>query len=289
MHREAEYDAEGFVTRKRVRAGSRDLFDVRYGYDTLGNLTQRHDSAFGVDRYLYDPIGRITQHIDPQGKLAQFLIDPAGDRLQTRIVEHERVGTYDGTAYRFDRAGNLVERHDARGELSLRWDANQRLTSSALNGIETRYAYDPLGRRLSKSTADKTTYFAWDADKLVADSRREGPAREWVYLPTTFEPLAVLGADSNPHSILHYHNDPNGCPTRLTDSSGTVKWAASYTAWGAINKLHVDAVDQPIRLQGQYEDVETGHHYNRHRYFDPHSGGLDFRRSAGPRAGTQPL
>ncbi len=42
---------------------------------------------------------------------------------------HERVGTYEGTSYRFDRAGNLIERQDERGELSMRWDANQRLSS----------------------------------------------------------------------------------------------------------------------------------------------------------------
>ncbi|TDR25012.1 RHS repeat-associated core domain-containing protein, partial [Hydromonas duriensis] len=28
----------------------------------------------------------------------------------------------------------------------------------------------------------------------------------------------------------------------------------------------------PIRFQGQYFDHETGLHYNRHRYYDPHSG-----------------
>ena len=29
---------------------------------------------------------------------------------------------------------------------------------------------------------------------------------------------------------------------------------------------------QPLRFQGQYYDHETGLHYNRHRYYDPHSG-----------------
>ena len=68
--------------------------------------------------------------------------------------------------------------------------------------------------------------------------------------------------------IYHYHNDPNGCPTRLTDAAGEVKWAASYTAWGGVSKLHVNQVENLIRLQGQYEDGETGLSYNRFRYYD---------------------
>jgi len=63
-------------------------------------------------------------------------------------------------------------------------------------------------------------------------------------------------------------NDPNGCPTRLIDSKGQVLWAASYSAWGAVDKLHASAVSNPIRLQGQYEDGETGLCYNRYRYYD---------------------
>jgi RHS repeat-associated protein len=51
-----------------------------------------------------------------------------------------------------------------------------------------------------------------------------------------------------------------------------VLWAASYSVWADIDLLHAAAVDNPIRLQGQYADPETGLSYNRHRYFCPHAG-----------------
>jgi RHS repeat-associated protein len=51
-----------------------------------------------------------------------------------------------------------------------------------------------------------------------------------------------------------------------------VLWAASYTVWGAVAHLDVAGVDQPLRLQGQYADPETGLHYNRHRYYAPELG-----------------
>lgn len=71
------------------------------------------------------------------------------------------------------------------------------------------------------------------------------------------------------NGVFYYHNDRNGCPLRLTDDGGRVVWSASFTAWGALQTVLVDDLDNPIRLQGQYCDEETGLHYNRHRYYDP--------------------
>jgi RHS repeat-associated protein len=78
--------------------------------------------------------------------------------------------------------------------------------------------------------------------------------------------------DAKSLRVFHYHNDPNGCPIRMTDSTGRIVWSASYSAWGAVQRMHIDAIDNPIRFQGQYHDDETGLHYNRNRYYDPHIG-----------------
>jgi RHS repeat-associated protein len=94
----------------------------------------------------------------------------------------------------------------------------------------------------------------------------------------THQPATALHSseyqDSSPASLslYWYQNDPNGCPIRLLSSTGEVLWAASYTAWADLDLLHAAAVDNPIRLQGQYADPETGLYYNRHRYFCPHAG-----------------
>ena len=49
-------------------------------------------------------------------------------------------------------------------------------------------------------------------------------------------------------------------------------WAAQYDAWGKVKKFVVNEVDQPLRLQGQYFDRETGLYYNRFRYYSPEIG-----------------
>ncbi len=110
------------------------------------------------------------------------------------------------------------------------------------------------------------------AEPEQASGSRPRKTREYLYYPQTFEPLALIEGGKGAPSVYHYHNDPNGCPTRLTDVRGEVKWAARYTAWGGIAELYADEVKQPIRLQGQYADAETGLYYNRHRYFDAEAG-----------------
>ncbi|WP_279609281.1 RHS repeat-associated core domain-containing protein [Burkholderia diffusa] len=63
----------------------------------------------------------------------------------------------------------------------------------------------------------------------------------------------------------------------LTDEHSEIAWSAEYRAWGvaqeAIRKASGKApIANPIRFQGQYNDHESGLHYNRHRYYDPEVG-----------------
>lgn len=95
----------------------------------------------------------------------------------------------------------------------------------------------------------------------------------------------LLDVADHPGQVLHYVNDLNGCPIRLVDEGGRVCWAASYSAWGKAEQLHARDIDNPIRLQGQYEDAETGLHYNRHRYFDGSTGMFVSRDPLGLTAG----
>ena len=78
-------------------------------------------------------------------------------------------------------------------------------------------------------------------------------------------------------AVAFYQCDHLGTPQELTDMNGEIAWAAEYKAWGyaydALSKAGRQAgLKQPLRFQGQYYDHETGLHYNRHRYYDPHSG-----------------
>lgn len=235
-----------------------------------------------------------------------YQFDSAGNLIYRR--EDDQFATAEGKTLRTSR---------------FQWDANQRLIKSETNGIITTYAYDPLGRRLHKETNGQRTCFYWDGDALVGEEVRvtkdiqllskhdaqliklgiKKPqishdyqnVREYVYYPETFEPLALVECKSkqssdeantnNTRLIYYYQNEPNGSPTRLTDYQGTTVWAVNYSAWGSIRQQHVDEVHNPIRLQGQYQDDETGLYYNRHRYYDSAIGAFVSQDPLGLKAG----
>lgn len=299
------YNQRGRLTHQRIFSDDELLFKTRYSYDTAGNLTKRSDSQFGTDKYTYDPMGRILAHIDPRGKITRFLQDPAGDFLQTRVVHREpgigtdsgdgatdasgwsREGRYGSAGYRFDRAGNLVERSDHERITRFTWDAENHLVESQTNGQTTTYGYDPLGRRIFKRNSDgKHTLFFWDGDALMGEVSQAGDEvpgedavdtkhaadnaeqrREYVYYPLTFVPLALIDSDSGGR-YYYYHNELNGSPIRLTDDAGNIVWAARYDTMGAVHLLEADQVENNLRMQGQYLDTETGLCYNRFRYYN---------------------
>ena len=285
LTRHFRYNADGLMTEQAVAKDGKSLFATRYDYDLVGNLTQRHDSQWGVDRYVYDPMGRILDHIDPRGQLERFFNDPAGDRLVTGVVESQqqttqmlgmgdtwrREGEYLGVQYRFDRAGNMTRKLDGEVRLDLAWDANQRLIASRRTTRDslaiTTYGYDPLGRRLFKETSGAKTWFGWDGDFVAADHLSSG-RREFVYQGLTHIPAVQIWIEGSSDLQRFYITDVNGFANRMLDVSGSTLWAANYSTTGRLELHAGHESDNPLRHQGQYFDEETGLSYCRHRYFD---------------------
>jgi RHS repeat-associated protein len=99
-------------------------------------------------------------------------------------------------------------------------------------------------------------------------------------------------------SIYAIHTDHLGTPQAISDSQQAVVWRANYatfgkatvqarvvdgssktakTSFGIISTANAaTATAKPfefnLRFAGQYEDVESGYHYNWHRYYDPSTG-----------------
>ncbi|NJK32365.1 MAG: RHS repeat-associated core domain-containing protein [Deltaproteobacteria bacterium] len=58
----------------------------------------------------------------------------------------------------------------------------------------------------------------------------------------------------------------------MFDERGACVWAGELDIFGDMQVRLGARDDCPFRWPGQYEDVETGLYYNRHRYYDPRSG-----------------
>ena len=70
----------------------------------------------------------------------------------------------------------------------------------------------------------------------------------------------------------YFHTDPIGTPQEMTNAEGHVVWRAYYKAWGGLEALSPNLVEQNLRFQGQYHDRESGLYYNTFRYYDPAVG-----------------
>ncbi len=74
--------------------------------------------------------------------------------------------------------------------------------------------------------------------------------------------------------VVHlYHCDHLGTPIALINAQGGTDWRAEFDPWGnQVDGSNPQRLYQPIRMQGQHYDDESGMHYNRHRYYDPTLG-----------------
>jgi len=72
-------------------------------------------------------------------------------------------------------------------------------------------------------------------------------------------------------AYFYYQNDHLGTPKKLTAGNGEVVWSAKYNSFGKAT-IEIEIFENNLRFAGQYEDKETGLHYNRFRYYDSNTG-----------------
>ena len=179
--------------------------------------------------------------------------------------------------------------------------------TSRLGQRTTRFGYDALGRRVWKASAhsppaaandapplpapaERVTRFLWDGNVLLAEGGEDRLATVYLHEPGTARPIAQIRRDDPAAAgeVFHYHLDHLGTPQEVTNDDGALVWQAELTAWGTVRQQAAGVVENPIRFQGQYCDAETGLHYNRHRFYDPATGGFISQDPIGLDGGTNP-
>ena len=255
-----------------------------YQLSAAGRVTAV-EAATWTEQYAYDRLGNLTAANPGQES------DTAGERVNDGVLLR-RAGR---TSYEYDEQGRLVRsvRRTLSGqrlEWTYTWNGFGRLAAVTMpDGERWQYRYDPLGRRIGKlrlgedGAVTAETRFVWEGTRL-AEQRQLGAdgrtvtATAWDYRRGNGHPLAqttrswLLDApaeviDSRFHAIV---TDLIGTPTELVAPDGRIAWQQTTSLWG--ERLGVSAeegVECPLRFPGQYEDSETGLHYNVHRYYDP--------------------
>ncbi len=93
-------------------------------------------------------------------------------------------------------------------------------------------------------------------------------------------PIAIKHNDNGITQTSYYQNDHLNTPQMLTRPNGAIVWQGQYDAFGEGTQTNTQ-VSNPIRFPGQYQDDETGLHYNWHRYYDNSIGGYVTRDPIG--------
>lgn len=279
------YDEQGRLQVHALNQPNRPSYMRHYAYGVNGNLASIADSRHGQRTYYYDALNRLTRvRHARRHEQESFSHDPTGN-LQLHdspgLATHKgnRLLRQDDCQYDYDAFGNLIR--ERRGTThkrvtEYRYDCQHRLIGLTLpDGSTAGYRYDAFGRRTAKTVAGLTTEFFWQGERLVAENSRHHH-RSYVFEPGSFRPLALLdGFGPSKACPFYYQLDHLGTPQELTDYSGEIIWSATYTAYGKLTDLKHLAGEQclqPLRLPGHYFDPESGLHYNRHRYYNPHIG-----------------
>ncbi|WP_448694907.1 RHS repeat-associated core domain-containing protein [Pseudomonas moraviensis] len=282
---EYAYDDQGRLLAHAVGHRGASLYRRDYAYSANGNLEHIADSRHGQRTYGYDALDRLIRVRHSRDELPEsFAHDPAGnllmqDRPGPAQIKGNRLLMQGDRHYDYDAFGNLIRERRGHGQTLVteyRYDCQHRLIGlTRPDGQTASYQYDAFGRRIRKTIDGAVTEFFWQGEHLVAESSAT-QYRSFLYEPGTFRPLALLdGKGPKKACPFYYQLDHLGTPQELTDYSGEIVWSAQYDAYGkvaAVTLAGEDYLDQPLRFQGQYFDVESGLHYNRHRYYDPRLG-----------------
>ncbi|MGZ2747566.1 RHS repeat-associated core domain-containing protein [Burkholderia stagnalis] len=284
------YDPGGDLLRTHVRERS-----TASAADVTQTSTWVREGEYDGCNYAFDRIGNLVRK---QDALQDLLLRWDGDGLLIETVTVRRapamVGASSGmlrirTRYGYDAFHRRVrktiypEPTDSTNPMASHisyffWD-NDAILSEYVAGSRKATLYSDDNRTAASRLVQR------NRDSKDPRPRFErGRAYEWVCYPGTFRPLAATYCDwptgkastqMTPRSlaalqvVYFYQNDQNGAPVRMFSADGEAVWEARYSATGRTECFESEQVTQPIRLQGQYFDQESGLHYNRHRYFDP--------------------
>lgn len=273
----ARYMNDPAGDRLQMRVRQMEAWQVAGGAEQPTQWT-REGSYEGVD-YVFDRAGNLVRrgHADDADdpETLQLVWD-----ANHRLAESRKGGQV--TTYGYDPLGRRVFKRNPTHTMWFYWDG------------------DALLGEVEQANDDPEVAPVWMgnvANLLEARQRREklealhARVREYVYYPGSVVPLALIdgwmeesaandaaraGVASTggvrASAVYHYHVDPDGCPTRVTRGNGEVVWSASNEAWGRRTAEQQNEIHNPLRLQGQYYDLETELHCNRYRYYDPGTG-----------------
>jgi RHS repeat-associated protein len=227
-----------------------------YNYDTASQLTgityTLGSNPLGTLSYAYDNDGRRSS---VTGSFARTGLPLA--MSQTAYNANNQLTTW-GTANLFyDLNGNMT----SDGTHSYTWDARNRLTQID-SGNTANFAYDPFGRRTSKTILSAQTGFLYDGANAVQELSGTTVTANSLSggIDEVFQRTDSAGARS-------FLTDALGSTTALVDSTGTVQTSYTFEPFGNTATTG-SATTNSFAYTGRELDAGNLYYY-RARYYSP--------------------
>jgi RHS repeat-associated protein len=174
----------------------------------------------------------------------------------------------------YDNNGNLT----GDGTSTYSYDPENHLMTASNTGMTAAYAYDPLGRRETKTVGSTVTEFLNDGQDEIAEYDASGDVlRRFVPGPAINEPIVYENCSgaTQPNctgtgpSIEYYHTDHLGSVIATSGASQAIQEGPYIYDPNGVGGL---TTGQPFQYVGMYYDFETGLYYDRARYYSTQLG-----------------
>jgi RHS repeat-associated protein len=228
-----------------------------YAYDALSELTgityTLGSTIAGDLTYTYDAAG---QRIAVGGSLARTGL-PSALSAATYDAANQ-IASWESTSFSYDLNGNLA----SDGINAYTWNVRNQLVG-VTGSASASFAYDPVGRRRSKTVGANTTnslYDGWNSVQELAGGSPSANLLTGLRLDETFTRTDSSGT----RALL---TDALGSTFELADASGTLQTHYSYEPFGGTSTSG-GASTNVAQYTGRDNDG-TGLYYYRARFYSP--------------------
>jgi RHS repeat-associated protein len=266
---------------------SQKIQDMRYIYDTVGNITKIIDvsttSAQKTVDYTYDDLHRLTQASSTlaaygQNYLQNFAYDALGN-----ITSYTPRGTYtySGTgfanphaataigsaSYIYDNNGNLASFGSTTGTTTITWAYNNIPTQIVGGATTTTFSYDHAGSRTKYSNGTVTNYYPTRYYNV------SGATTTKHIFDNKGTLLATIVKGNGTTTINYIHTDHLGGSNVVTNAGGAKIETTDYYLLGELRfDSKTGSFSEQRKYTGQEFDADTNLNYMNARYQDGRIG-----------------
>ncbi len=252
-----DYDEDG--QRTKVQLPDSDTENYAYnGAGELAGITYKNPAGeeLGNLDYARDALGRISTI---SGSYARTNLPEA--LSEASYNAGNELTSLEGKAFSYDADGNLT----SNGTSTFEWNDRNQLTGVTQGSEKWSYAYDPFGRRTSKTANGVETKYLYEGENVARESN-EGKTAQLINglrLDERFARTTSAGTDS-------YLTDALGSTLALAGESGEPITEYTYSPFGAVTATGATSTN-PYQYTGR-ETEENGLQYNRARYYNSSTG-----------------